>query len=638
MKKVVFLGLFCLMLSTLHSRPVYLAATQDCQLIDHLSEINPGWQNLEINQPAFYENLSFASDESRIQTHLQLLVKVLKDKDVSHLAERQQQKRAALLNVLQAYAKAGQFPQNTHHKGRQPYFIDDYGTACAVGYLALKDGQQKLVQKIQLENNFAYIREMPYPELQSWGQENGFTTEELAWIQPAYQPQDRPFDQVGEGLGVEGDILVMATDYDEDMLMMAGQFSAVDGIAANNVIGWDGNQWHTFGEGVIGTVHAIAFHQGQPIIGGDFHLSGQPNAQNIARWNGENWEALQQGDMEGAIYALEAHGNTMYVGGDFQKVNEQPMAAFAEVVLTDLEWRNYAAYYGDNGFVEVPHGMAVNGTVTELEIVGNNLLVGGNFSLTAPTVTDENINQLECNHLAYWPIWGERNWLSGLFGPHGPVQSLAYLDGNIYVGMSDFEDGEGIAYLQAGLWVNQGMFGQLLPGMDSTVHGFIETPYGIMGYGGFHFSPFVGTFSSGTVLFSEFGYGDGFAIFDGSVHSVVEFQDALYFAGDYSNINNNSMNQLSKLSLITAQTAPELDEAVNVYQQYEQLIVETKTLNEPAQLQLFDMAGRQITSKTLGAGIQQHRVDVSQLTSGLYIYQIAVNGQVWSGKVYYQHQ
>jgi hypothetical protein len=81
---------------------------------------------------------------------------------------------------------AGRFPHNHVGPGLTPVFIDEHGTACAVGYLLLEGGAAELARQIAHEQPLARLPEIRSPALARWAMENGFQVEELALIQPSY--------------------------------------------------------------------------------------------------------------------------------------------------------------------------------------------------------------------------------------------------------------------------------------------------------------------------------------------------------------------------------------------------------------------------------------------------------------------
>lgn len=160
-------------------------------LIQQLTSVNAHWQDYtevtnELKKP--YKNLQH---EEKIKLHLEYIEKILRERNTEHLSSNQRANRNKSLDVLNQYYREGAFPQNTNHPNEIiPYFIDKYNTACAVGHLIRESGNTLLPNKIHTENNYGYIKELIkiYPEIKSWATANGFTIDELAWIQPTYGP------------------------------------------------------------------------------------------------------------------------------------------------------------------------------------------------------------------------------------------------------------------------------------------------------------------------------------------------------------------------------------------------------------------------------------------------------------------
>jgi len=175
--KIIFFVLF----------PLFSYSNGEFTVYDQLVTLNKYWECNEVNNPILLETKYFKDWEDLIQLHLQLVEEHLRTKEMSHLAFEQQQKRKKGLDILNAYWKGKQFPQNIHHSGQiVPYFIDDFNTACAVGHVLRETGSVTLAERIQQENNYAYLEDMPYDELLTWATEYGFEEEELRWIQPTY--------------------------------------------------------------------------------------------------------------------------------------------------------------------------------------------------------------------------------------------------------------------------------------------------------------------------------------------------------------------------------------------------------------------------------------------------------------------
>ncbi len=99
-----------------------------------------------------------------------------------------EESRTRQLDVLREYWQRGEFPKNTRHPGlRVPYFVDDFGTPCAVGYLLLRSGKTELVKLVRGSANHIYIDQITDPEFLAWAASSGLSLTELELIQPTYE-------------------------------------------------------------------------------------------------------------------------------------------------------------------------------------------------------------------------------------------------------------------------------------------------------------------------------------------------------------------------------------------------------------------------------------------------------------------
>lgn len=177
-----FILFFCLKSS-------FVLSSSGTSLLEQLQDLNKFWRTNEISHPKLNSNIEFKNDAELIQVHLSIVEQELRSRNTDHLTLSQIENRNTCLNYLHAYMLRASFPQNTFHTNRTPYFIDIYGTACAVGQLIIESGYKDFATRISEENNFDYIHQLnsKYPDLQVWAIDHGFTLDELAWIQPAYQ-------------------------------------------------------------------------------------------------------------------------------------------------------------------------------------------------------------------------------------------------------------------------------------------------------------------------------------------------------------------------------------------------------------------------------------------------------------------
>jgi trimeric autotransporter adhesin len=104
-------------------------------------------------------------------------------------------------------------------------------------------------------------------------------------------------------------------------LYIGGNFTSVGGVQANRIARWDGTAWHALGGGIpAGTVYAIAFNGSDMYVGGSFKGAGDIKATNIARWDGTAWHSLGDITREGldsTVLAIAVHNGNLIVGGNF---------------------------------------------------------------------------------------------------------------------------------------------------------------------------------------------------------------------------------------------------------------------------------------------------------------------------------
>lgn len=160
-------------------------------VFQQLCEMNKYWNQHPVSNSLLYEKTTFTNHEALISFHLTEVEKYLRQNRPNNLSAEQLKNRMNCLDILHEYQQAGVFPKNTRHNYTIPYFIDDFNTACAVGHLIRETGFENVACRIANEMNYAYLEDMPYPEIAEWADLMGFEVDELKWIQPAYSPPVR---------------------------------------------------------------------------------------------------------------------------------------------------------------------------------------------------------------------------------------------------------------------------------------------------------------------------------------------------------------------------------------------------------------------------------------------------------------
>ncbi|MGL4599323.1 MAG: toxin-antitoxin system YwqK family antitoxin, partial [Bacteroidia bacterium] len=154
-------------------------------LYEQLCRFNFNWKKYAL-QKTQAEASTFRSDKAYIQAHLKNVLVVLQNNPTEQLNAEQIQSRKQLIDVLDGYRAAGNFPKNLYRRERLPVFIDEFKTHCAVGFLMQHTGHEAMALRIAAADNYAWLKDIHDPELASWQHASGFSLEELKLIQGAY--------------------------------------------------------------------------------------------------------------------------------------------------------------------------------------------------------------------------------------------------------------------------------------------------------------------------------------------------------------------------------------------------------------------------------------------------------------------
>jgi len=332
--------------------------------LEKLIQVNTEWKTQQFSSDIVYNlnGKNFTSFNKWISAHLMLVEYTLKSRDVSHLTATQRNNRTHLLEKLNAYWKAEIFPINDYLSYKNPVFIDRFGTHCAVGYLIQQSGNEALAREININEKFAYIKEIKTEGVAAWAKTNGFTIDELAWIQPGYPPVFNLTDLAG---GLNGTVNAMTTDPIQGTMYVGGNFTnSIEGGQCNHVAaylsGFAGWFWAPLGEGVNGNVHALLIHNNILYVGGDFTTADGIAASHVAAYNLQSgqWESL--GSLDGTVKTLAIFNNELYAGGSFT---------------------GFLSKWNGNNWIDVGAGFLYGSEVRTLEAHNGMLYIGGDFEL-----------------------------------------------------------------------------------------------------------------------------------------------------------------------------------------------------------------------------------------------------------------
>jgi hypothetical protein len=244
-------------------------------------------------------------------------------------------------------------------------------------------------------------------------------------------------------------------------LIVAGDFTVAQGAPCNRIARWTGSAWEALGGGVDAgsehtSVYGLVIYNGELIAGGDFTIAGGAECENVARWNGSQWQPL--GWLNERVLSLAVHNGELFAGGNrwtgsyWQSLGVTWVEALTvyngELIAGGLFTTaggvpcNRVARWAAAGEWQ-PLGAGVDNDVYTLTVHEGELIVGGYFA-TASGVASKGIAR-----------WNGSGWQAlglGLSDFDDPlVRSLTVYNGKLIAGGS-FDGAGGVACVNIGAW------------------------------------------------------------------------------------------------------------------------------------------------------------------------------------------
>jgi hypothetical protein len=324
--------------------------------------------------------------------------------------------------------------------------------------------------------------------------------------------------------GFAGRVTSLTVYHDE--LIAAGYFTQAGGTESHAIAAWNGASWHGVGGGVESIVYALAVYHDRLIAGGSF-ISAGPVAlsEGIAQWDGTSWTALatRTGRTGGSttymsVFALAVHDDELVVAGDFDVASEVMAVGVARwdgVGWHPFGWGQSDAYYLSfvscfavyDGRVIIAGRLAhrqstvfpsvdirvwdgvtmdllewrveasATPEVAALAVFGGELVAGGSFT---------RIGDVDASFLA---AWDGRAWHALGASPDAPVQTLLVWNGGLIaagpfttiggVAASHIARWDGSAWSPLGAGVNDAVACLVPFGGDLVAGGFFTAAGGV---------------------------------------------------------------------------------------------------------------------------------------------------------------
>ncbi len=564
----------------------------------NLVEVNAQWKNQHfdkalLNQIESNQNVTF---NDWIATHLMLVEKTLRTRDISLLSQAQQQNRTSLLNELNGYWHARPFPVNDYLPYKNPVFIDRKGNHCAVGYLMQQSGAEALARQIDAEQKFGYIHEIKTKSVREWATENGFTLNELAWIQPGYPPAFSCQSMAG---GLNGSVNSIVIDPANGTIYAGGNFTENnDAIPCNHLAvylsGFAGWFWTSIGDGVNGNVHTMLIDNNKLYVGGEFTMAGSLQTNHIAVYDLQTYQWSAIGSLDGTVKTLAMFNNQLYAGGSFTEMLSK---------WDGTQWQdvNQGYFYGTE--------------VRALESIGNQLYVGGDFEL--PT------GALRKNVVKYD---GTQFQISG-FGTPTPVNDFEVYKGNLYAACDYIQNTDTCALTvldtNSGDWftVLGSAFGNGISSyFQGTIKNMLNTNNGLVCGGNFQAS-YGMTYGNNLMRF-EITPTDTLTmpllVIDTTINAMIlSAANTLCFGGEFVASYSTTLNHIAQMDVVTGiEKRANRNLSLSLYPNPVQETFILKAKEQLISYSIFDINGREVMKNSLN-GLTQ-TISVRDIPTGIY--------------------
>lgn len=577
----------------------------ETSLFNKLKDVNAQWSFHSNLVPA--GNVDFESDRDLIQFHLEQVVSNLREESLTTWTNEQLNNRLQLLDVLESYASRKIFPTNLYHSKRTPYFIDDFGVHCAVGYLIAQSGNEELALEISKEFNYDYIEDIESVEMLFWAEKFGFTLDELKWIQPGYPPT-QTLNPLGNG--TNGKVEKVYSDNYGDRLIFVGDFDSVDLQPCLNIGIYQNDQLSCLGGGLAGIVNDVYVTNDGVYVVGELESNGI--TYPFGFYDGSSWQFYAIPGRNGAIGTNTFRGSQTQMEMSIQHgslngseeiwmyspPNNWELEAKVNGVILDIEatgiGRVFAGHFDSvTRYSTVPYTFPVTNVVVKENFVDNWYGLGSDVSDTVKAVEVVGAGIFfggTCSNISGVSDICLTRYLNGSF------QSLVLKEHFVDPVSSSIND---MAFLNGS---------QLILGGD------------------FDFNPGFGTYGTSLVTYELiFNSLSGLALLDQPVNSLAYRNYDLYIGGDFENqFTTQQLNHLARITSIIGLEEESLE--INAYPNPFENTITIEGFDANTPYSLLDLSGKVLRENEL---LLDGNLDFSELENGVYVLQI----QTASGRV-----
>ncbi|MDN3688772.1 hypothetical protein [Cyclobacterium jeungdonense] len=222
-------------------------------------------------------------------------------------------------------------------------------------------------------------------------------------------PEEKPFEGMTLSSVGGGAINYGVRDmlFFEEQLIVSGEFSQINGMGADYVGAYDGNQWKKMGRGLPNLTPTLLVHEGVLYAGGHFMHAKQDEALHLVKWNGNGWEEVGEG-LNLPVNTLGVYQGSLIVGGDF---------TIAGIGSQDIPTRHIGSWNGERWRML---GSGLDGPAHTQILYRGELVVAGDFT----TAGGESARSIA--------TWNGDRWSNFGAGIDGQVFDLAVYKDELY--------------------------------------------------------------------------------------------------------------------------------------------------------------------------------------------------------------
>lgn len=565
---------------------------------EHLVTVNQQWEYHKGICPT--GNISFDSENERIKLHLKLVAQNLIEDTPVNLSYTQLEHRKNLIDELNRYADDQVFPINKHHLTRRPYFVDDIGTHCAVGQLMAFSGNNDLVTSIVKNYNFDYLEDIETPGIREWAITNGFTMDELKWIQPSYPPTTS-IDSIENG--TNGPISSMFSS-PSGMLFFAGEFDQVNNLPCLHIGYYQNNQLSCLGNGLNGVINDVFYSSTDNLVYAVGQIEDAGSTYPIATFDGSAWQYISIPN------TLNAIGYSGHWGGSGYKaafsITRDSIPGCQEIWLLSSSgtWLKK---------------LKVNGFINDIEASVYGRVYAGHFD----TVIDYYANDtISVNNIIVNANSNPNLWYTLNAEPSDTIKDVFYYSGTLYTC--------GTCSQPNSVCLSRYLNGSPQPlltyeyfGQASTINSMLITPINntlLLG-GKFSISPMGGTYGDNLAELDLItNQLEALAILSGPVAELSYFNNETYLGGDFLTNNLDTINNIGRLHSPSAFGIKEIENnEITVYPIPFDDVIKVSGAKPNSSFRLLSLSGEEIRKGELS---QKSIANLESIPKGCYLIEI----------------